>query len=153
MLTKEEVLTGYDEKYWNIEALIRFFHCVWCLLHRGDSLFIHHYKSEPSLISLQVLVLLGFVQSASECKYLGLQEALAHLHGLMIERQTASPGREKYTVVFLCHYVRTDKFLNLLPRIKIVPVAHGDYGPQTAVIPAQSGKGLYGTSICYYSKK
>lgn len=53
-------------------------------MHNDGSLFTHYCDVEPSLISLQVLVLLGLVQSASGCKYMGLQEALAHLHGLTI---------------------------------------------------------------------
>lgn len=56
-------------------------------------------EDELALISLQVLVLLGLVQSASGCKYMGLQEALAHLHGLTIGQQTATPERKKCTVV------------------------------------------------------
>lgn len=103
----------------------------WCL-----SLFIHHHEAEPALISLQVLVLLGLVQSAGGCKYMGLQEALAHLYRLMIGQQTASPGREKCTVVFLLSF-RPDKSLNLLPQIKIAPVAgdiHEDRELQHAVI-------------------
>lgn len=63
------------------------------------SLFTHHREVEPALISLQVLVILGLVQSPSGCKYIGLQEALAHLHGLTIGQQTALSKRKKCTVV------------------------------------------------------
>lgn len=83
---------------------------------------------------------------------MGLREALAHLHGVTIGQQTASTERKKCTVVFLSLYVCTDKSFNLLPQIKIAPVA-GDTCMRTAVIPAQSGKGLCRTSIWYYSKK
>lgn len=95
--------------------------------HSNSFLFTHHCEVEPALISLQVLVLLGLVQSASGCKYMGLQEALAHLHGLTIGQQTALPKRKKRTVVFPCHYVCADKSLNLLPQIKIAPVAGDTY--------------------------
>lgn len=136
---KEKLLDYYDTRI--------FINCD------SDSFLLsRHYEVKPTLISLQVRLLLGHVQCTIGCKYVGLQETMAHSKGLMIGRRTASPKEKKYMVVFLCHYVCTDKSLNLCPQIKIAPVA-GDAYMRAAVIPAQIGKGLCHTSIWYYSKK
>lgn len=88
----------------------------------------HQCVAEPALISLQVLVLLGRVQSARVSVNTWDYERYWHtLHGLTIGQQTARPKREKCTVVFLCHYLCTDKSLNLLRQIKIAPVSRDTY--------------------------
>ena len=126
---KPEVSQDIREKDWNKEALVRLSIPVWRVLHRDGSLFIHQSAAEPELISLQVLVLLGLVQSTSGCKYIGLQEALAHLQSADWRLDGKLPRwvEKKCTVVFLCHYVCTNKSLNLLRQIKIAPVAGDTY--------------------------
>lgn len=120
----------------------------------SDSFLLsRHHEVKPTLISLQVRLLLGHVQCTIGCKYIELQETIAHSKELMIGQRTALPKEKKYMVVFLhYYYVCPDKSLNLCPQIKIAPVA-GDTYMRAAVIPAQIGKGLCHISIWYYSKK
>lgn len=80
------------------QALVRYLDKVDSLLAHVSSLFTCHSGVEPVLISHQVvswLVFLGLTLSASACKYMGLQEAGAHLHGPTIGQQTALPEGKK----------------------------------------------------------